>query len=360
MRVTGYRLAMLRVPLREVFTTALRRVDQVEDLVLVLETDCGRTGYGSAPATRAITGEDHASIIAALEHDLLPPVVGAGVDALPALLASLPGGNSNARAALEVALFDLAAQDRGLPLCQLLGGAPGTLHTSLTISVNAPAAMAASARAALERGFTCLKLKLGGEPAEDLQRVRHVAVAVAGAASLYLDANQACNLEQACWLLAQLAGEGIAVELLEQPLPAGDLDGMARLRQRVKTPVMADESVFDPEDAARVIAAGAADILNIKLVKSGGVSGALAIADQAAAAGLSCMMGCMLESAIGVAAAAHVAAARPEVITRVDLDAPLLARGDPVRGGTRFSAAAISLNRTPGLGIAAIDGLDYL
>lgn len=360
MRVSAYRLAMLRAPLREVFSTALRRVEQVEDLVLLLDSDCGRTGYGSAPATRAITGEDHASIIAALERELLPPLIGAELASPPALLAALPAGNSNARAALEVALYDLAAQERGVPLCQLLGGTAATLHTSLTISVDSPAAMAASARTALKRGFRHLKLKLGGGPAEDLQRVRHVAVAVAGAARLYLDANQAWDLDQACWLMAQLAGEGIAVDLLEQPLPAGDLDGMARLRQRVKTPIMADESVFSPEDASRVIAAGAADILNIKLVKSGGISAALAIAGEAAGAGLGCMMGCMLESSIGVTAAAHVAAARPQVITRVDLDAPLLARRDPVAGATRFSGPEVIVGRAPGLGISAIDGLDYL
>lgn len=360
MRVSAYRLAMLRAPLREVFTTALRRVDQVEDVVVLLETECGRVGYGSAPATRAITGEDHASVISALEAELLPQIIDREIDSPAAISAALSGGNRNARSALEVALFDLVAQSRGVPLCRLLGGAPATLYTSLTISLGTPAGMAASARAALDRGFTRLKIKLGGEPGEDVQRVRHVAVAVAGSASLYLDANQAWNLDQAIWVMAQLAGEGIAVDLLEQPLPAADTSGMAQLRQRIRTPVMADESVFDGEDAARVIAAGAADILNIKLIKSGGITGALAIADAAAEAGLGCMMGCMLESAVGVAAAAHVAAARPAVVTRVDLDAPLLASSDPVQGGTRFGGSRIAINHTPGLGITGIEGLEYL
>ena len=360
MKISAYRLAMLRAPLREPFTTALRRVDQVEDVVVVLESACGRVGYGSAPATEAITGAGHTSIIDALREDLLPQVVGRELASVTALTSALAGDNSNASSALETALFDLAAQDAGVPLCSFLGGEPVILSTSLTLSLNEPAAMVSSALAALERGFTHLKVKLGGEPAEDVARVEQVAAAVAGKASLYLDANQAWSIEQATQVMAQLDRAGIVVELLEQPLPAADRPGMALLRQRLATPIMADESVFSATDAAQLIELGAADILNIKLVKSGGITGALAIADTAAAAGLQCMMGCMLESAIGVAAAAHVAAARPATITRVDLDAPLLALGNPVRGGTGFSGSRVAINTTPGLGISSIAGLEYL
>ncbi len=360
MKIAGYRLAMLRAPLREVFTTALRRVEQVEDVVLLLESGCGKIGYGSAPATEAITGANHASIINSLKHVLLPQVVGRDCDNVATLAADLSSENSNARSALEMALFDLAAQDQGIPLCRFLGGEPATLRTSLTLSVNSPRAMAASARLALARGFTGLKVKIGGDPAEDLARVRAVVDAVDGGASLYLDANQAWTVDQAVEVMGLLETAGIVVELLEQPLQADDQAGLAQLRQQLATPIMADESVFSVGDATALIALGAADILNIKLVKSGGITGALAIADVAAAAGMPCMMGCMLESAVGVAAAAHLAAARPATITRVDLDAPLLATHNPVRGGTAFIGSQVNVNQAPGLGIDGISGLEYL
>lgn len=360
MKISGYRLAMLRAPLREVFTTALRRVDQVEDVVLLLESDCGRVGYGSAPATEAITGADHASIVKALKNELLPQVVGRHCDSLAAMVADLSGGNNNARSALETALFDLAAQDAGLPLCRFLGGEPVTLGTSLTLSVNTPDDMAASARVALARGFTRLKVKIGGEPAEDVARVKQVVAAVDGKASIYLDANQAWTQEQAVQVMGLLQRSGVTAELLEQPLPAADKAGLAHLRQRLTTPIMADESVFSAADAAALVELGAADILNIKLVKSGGITGALAIADVAAGARIPCMMGCMLESAVGVSAAAHLAAARPATITRVDLDAPLLASHNPVRGGCVFNGPRVEINQAPGLGIRGINGLEYL
>ena len=161
-------------------------------------------------------------------------------------------------------------------------------------------------------------------------------------------------------MINALAANGIAMDLIEQPVPAADLVGLAAVRDAVDVPVMADESVFSVRDAAALIHAGAADILNIKLVKSGGISGALGIVDTAADAGISCMMGCMLESPIAVSAAAHVAAARSAVIHRVDLDAPMLCRENPISGGTLFAGARVELNQAPGLGITSVQGLEYL
>ena len=173
MRVSAYRLAILRVPLHEPFRTALRQVNQVEDVVLVLESSCGRMGYGSAPATQAITGEDHDSIIASLENTLLPWAMHQEFEGLTGLrdkLAALVSDNVNARCALEVALFDLAAQVAREPLYAFLGGGPQHLHTGITVSVGEPSAMAEGAQRALARGFRSLKLKVGGAVADDVAR----------------------------------------------------------------------------------------------------------------------------------------------------------------------------------------------
>jgi L-Ala-D/L-Glu epimerase / N-acetyl-D-glutamate racemase len=363
MRVSTYRLAILRVPLHEPFRTALRQVNQVEDVVLVLESSCGRMGYGSAPATQAITGEDHGSIIASLENTLLPWAMRQEFEGLTGLrdkLAALVSDNVNARCALEVALFDLAAQVAGEPLYAFLGGSPQHLHTGITVSVGEPSAMAEGAQRALARGFRSLKLKVGGAVADDVARVARVAAAIGADGRIYLDANQAWSAREAIEAITTIEGLGIACELVEQPVPAEDIEGLSQVRAAVNTPVMADESVFNCADARQIIDRAAADILNIKLVKSGGIEGALQIVDVAAEAGIKCMMGCMLESAVGVSAAAHLAAACASTITRVDLDAPVLCRENPLSGGAVFDGPGVALNQTPGLGIEGIRGLEYL
>lgn len=364
MRITGFRLARLRVPLKTPFKTALREVDAIDDVVLLLDTDSGAVGYGSAPATAMITGETHASIIEALSRHIAPRVIGRDISELPALLdtvANAMAHNSSAKAAADIALHDLAAQSAGLSLARFLGGsAVQELTTDVTISVNDVAKMVGDTRDALALGFTALKVKVGKVIAEDLARIRAIHAAVAGRATLRLDANQGWTPEEAVAAVLAIEAEGIVLELVEQPVKGYDLEGLRFVRERVRTPVMADEAVFSPHEAQRVLREGAADILNIKLMKSGGLAGASRIAALASEQGAPCMMGCMLESSIGVAAAAHFAAAHSAAVTLIDLDSPALGQFDPVDGNTRFDHARIHLGDTPGLGIRGIAGLQFI
>ena len=361
MKILRAELAMLRIPLRTPFRTALRTVDRVEDVVLQLHADDGRVGYGSAPATPQITGDTHASIIADLRERLLPRLLGRELADLPALLAELQARAStgvSARAATEVALHDLAAQAAGLPLFRFLGGTKLVLATDLTISVDALPKMLADVREAMARGFTSLKVKLGKDADEDIERVRAISRAANGRASLRLDANQGWSAEQAIRVMSALESEGVQAELLEQPVGARDIDGLARVAAAIRTPVMADESVFGPAEVEGIASRRAARILNIKLVKAAGIGPALGIAQAARAHRLECMMGCMLEGPIGVAAAAHVAAACADVVTRVDLDGPSLCRFDPVVSNVSFDGPTIRLGEAPGLGITSVRGLE--
>ena len=363
MRIVRAELAMLRIPLRTPFRTALRTVERVEDVVLRLHADDGRIGHGSAPATPQITGDTHASIIADLRERLLPLLVGCELAELPGLLASLQAQAAtgvSARAAADVALHDLAAQERGEPLYRYLGGTGATLSTDLTISVDELPKMLADVREALARGFTALKIKLGKNAEEDIQRVRAIDAMVAGRARLRLDANQGWSAEQAIRVMRSLEAAGIEAELLEQPVGAKDLEGLARVAAAIRTPVMADESVFGPDQVEAIVQARAARILNIKLVKAAGIAPALEIAQAARRHRLDCMMGCMLESPIGVAAAAHVAAACADVVTRVDLDGPSLCQFDPVASNVVFDGASIGFGDAPGLGITEIRGLESI
>jgi len=362
-RIVRAELAMLRIPLRTPFRTALRTVEQVEDVVLRLHADDGRVGHGSAPSTPQITGDTHASILAALRGTLLPRVLGRELDDLPALLAELQAcvpDEVSAKSAVEVALHDLAAQQAGLPLFRFLGGDTRVLRTDLTISVDSLPKMLADVDEALARGFNALKIKLGKDPVEDVARIRAIDAAVGGRAALRLDANQGWGAEQAIAVMREIEAAGIGAELLEQPVLAADIEGLARVSAAIDTPVMADESVFGPTQVARIARLRAARILNIKLVKAAGIGPALAIAAEARRHGLDCMMGCMLEGPIGVAAAAHVAAACTGGVTRVDLDGPSLCLHDPVTSNVSFDGPAIRLGEAPGLGITRIDGMEII
>ena len=140
------------------------------------------------------------------------------------------------------------------------------------------------------------------------------------------------------------------LELVEQPVKAQDLEGMKYVTERVHTPIMADESVFGPTEVIDLIRMRAADIINIKLMKTGGISNAIRIADIAAMYGVECMIGCMIETSISVAAAVHVAVAKSNVITKVDLDGPSLCAFNPVDGGVMFNESEISVTDAPGPG----------
>lgn len=361
MKITHLSLHMLRVPLRTPFVTALRTVEQVEDIVVMVHTDSGHVGHGEAPPTAVITGDTHASIIVAIRHHIGPRLIGEDVADLNRLVGLIQGAlpkNPSAKAAVEIALYDLFGQLHGAPLYQLLGGGHPVITTDLTISVDGVEKMVADSIAAVDRGFRALKIKVGKDSALDIDRVRAIHAAVGDRAALRLDANQGWTAEQAVQVLQSLEAAGVMLELVEQPVKAHDLAGMRHVRERVQTPVMADESVFGPLEAIELIRMEAADIINIKLMKSGGISNALRIADIAAMHGVDCMIGCMLESSISVAAAVHVAVAKAGVITKVDLDGPSLCQFDPVDGGVDFDDATITVSDAPGLGIRAVRGLE--
>ncbi len=353
MKITEIRFGMLRVPLKTAFKTALRTVEQVEDVVVMVHTDTGHVGYGSAPATAVITGDTHGSIMDAVRHYIAPRVIGqdiADLNRITHLVQSTMEKNTSAKAAVEIAVYDLWGQLYGAPLYQLLGGGDPVITTDITISVDYIDKMVADSMAAVERGFESLKIKVGKDIGVDIERTKAIHAAVEGRALLRLDANQGWTPKQAVYALQTLEDAGVKLELVEQPVKAHDLEGLRYVTERVHTPVMADESVFGPMEVIELIRMRAADIVNIKLMKTGGISNAVRIADICGLYGVDCMIGCMLESSIGVAAAVHLAVAKSDVISKVDLDGPSLCMFDPVAGGVIFNESEISVTDAPGLG----------
>lgn len=363
MKITDIKLGMLRVPLKTPFKTALRTVNQVEDVVVVIETDTGHKGYGEAPPTAVITGDTHGSIIEAIRTLIRPKLIGMKVENLNDILATISQSavrNSSAKAAVEIAVYDLFAQFYDAPLYKILGGGEPTLSTDITISVDYIDKMVADSVAAVERGFESLKIKVGKDIGVDIERVKAIYGAVEGRALLRLDANQGWTPKEAVYAIRTLEDAGIKLELVEQPVKAADLAGMKYVTERVYTPVMADESGFGPREVIELIQMRAADIINIKLMKTGGIANAMKIADICGVYDMQCMIGCMLETSISVSAAAHLAVAKANIITKVDLDGPSLCQFNPVKGAIEFDDSEIRISDAPGLGITQIDGLEML
>ena len=357
MKITDVRLGKISVPLRTPFKTALRTVCSVEDVIVEIHTDDGRIGYGEAPPTGPITGDTTLAIIGAIQDHIGKSIVGMDVDDFEDVLQKVQKsiiGNTSAKAAVDMALWDLYGQKYGIPVYKMMGGARKNITTDITISVNDPETMVKDSLIALDRGYDCLKMKVGINPDMDVARLKAVRQAVGNDVTIRIDANQAWAPKQAVKILNAMQDQGLQIELVEQPVHAHDLEGMKYVTERSYVPVLADESLYSPADAATILRMGAADLLNIKLMKCGGLYNALKICTMAEVYGVECMIGCMLEAKISVNAAVHLACAK-KVITKVDLDGPVLCSEDPILGGAVFNEKDITVSDAPGLGILGVE-----
>ena len=356
MRITGIATGEIQIPLARPFKTALRTVERVEDIVVRVTAENGMVGYGEAPPTAVITGDTKGSVLAAIHQHIAPAITGMDILCLDEVIERMAGsikGNTSAKAAVDMALYDLWGKVLGQPLWRLLGGYRPSFQTDITISVNPVPQMVADSLAAVKEGYRILKVKVGKEGMADIPRIAAIREAVGPDVSIRVDANQGWTVKDSIHIISAMEDRGLEIELVEQPVPARDLEGMARITQAVYTPILADESVFSPADAVEIIRRGAADLINIKLMKTGGIHEALKICGIASLYGVECMMGCMLESKLAVSAAAHLCAAKG-IVTRADLDGPSLCSVDPFQGGPAYDGAMIRMNDTPGIGITSV------
>jgi len=384
-RVEAVSCTRLRVPLHTPFVTALRRTESTDTLVVQITDSDGNTGWGEAPQVWQVTGESLAGATACIEEMLAPLVVGRDVDDWQELAAAVQRAvarNFGAKAAVDVALHDLVARRAAVTLAALLRG-PGSGATSATgtgdnghgrVSANAgptagstadvvPTDVTLSAGSADELGptarrrvaerFTTLKMKVGTDAATDVARVRAVRDAVGPDVTIRLDANQGWTPEDAVEVIRALERAELAVELVEQPVAGDDVEGLAWVRSRVGLPVMADESLYSLRDLDRVLRLEAADMVNVKLAKCGSLGVAMALLRKATEHGLGTIVGSMMETHIGVGAAARLVAANPTSLTS-DLDAAWWAARTPVVGGLTYAGSTVTLPAAPGLGIDAL------
>ena len=353
--VVAVRCHRHRAPLLRPFVTAARRTESVEYVVAEVELAGGTIGQGSAAETVAVTGGSAETIAAALTGPLRAAVevVTDSVAGLSDRVAAALEGATSAKAALEVALHDAWARAADRPLVELLGGRlEDGLMNDMTISLEDPEVMARHAREAVAAGEQILKIKLGHDIAADRERLAAV-VDAAPHARLRLDANQGWSPSQAIEIITGFEAAGLPIDLVEQPVAAANIEGLAGVTAAVSLPIMADEAVWSVEDARRLVDTGACDLLNIKLSKTGGLRGALAIAEVAQSAGVECMLGAMMEPRISITAAAHLAIAHP-AITMIDLDPPAWFASDVPAGGYLQDGAWLRLTGGPGLGLAQL------
>ena len=184
---------------------------------------------------------------------------------------------------------------------------------------------------AVKQGFDILKVKVGKEGEKDVERIAAIRAAVGPDVQLRVDANQGWEAKEAVRIIRAMEDRGLCLDLVEQPVPAMDTDGLEHVTRNVETPILADEAVFSPRDAENIIRRRAADLINIKLMKTGGIWNALQICRMAEENGVECMLGCMLESRLSVAAAAHLAAGQ-KIVTPRRSGRPLPVRHRPLRG----------------------------
>lgn len=349
LKITGVDIYKSDIELREPFRIAIMEIRRAQSLFIRINTNQDIYGMGEANPTWGITGETQA-IDAAGAGDLARLILDKDPLDIENRMREIDRflvRNSTLRSAFDMALYDILGKAAGLPLYALIGGGRRSFWTDNTIGIADPDSMAQKAAGYKDQGFQAIKVKLGTTADQDIQRIRKIREAIGSDLPIRIDANQGWDYTTAVAVLKSL--EPMGIEYCEQPVAYWDYENMRRIRQNTSIAIMADESLFDHHDAFKLASMGCCDFFNIKLAKAGGIHTALKINAIAEGSGIRCMVGCMMETRLGLTAAAHVVSARPN-IRYADLDGYLALKDDPVVGGAQYQAGEITLPETPGHG----------
>lgn len=340
----------IRLPLKRPFKIAYDTYHDIESLVVRIDTTTGLTGWGEAVVDQHVSGETWQSARTLITQELALLLIGQPAEAIGAFhhRANLRTRHSpSAKAALDIALHDLLARQCGLPLYSLLGG---RFHRQLelpsVISMLAPEEMARQAAEACRQGHRSIKIKLGDTAQADIERIARVREAISPNTALRVDANQGWSAKQALQVIA--GSRSHRVDWYEQPVDIENLEALARVTQATDAVIMADEPIHGTRDMLQVIRLAAADMVNIKLMKSSGLHAARCMAELGMAADIPCQIGSMVESSIATLAGAHLALAHPNIIAN-DLVGPAMISSDVA--DLPGDQTCIRLDDAPGLGV---------
>ena len=331
-----------KIPLAKPFVTALRRVEVVEFVRVYVTVTDSLQGIGEAPATKAITGEDIETILDSIDS-LRKELIGKKIQEAQTILHKSSIGSS-AKAAIDIALFELACKEKQQSIVEFLKVKDFTpLQSDVTISLSEIPQMLQNAKDALKSSMPILKVKVGSDVAHAIE-VTKLLRKECPDATLLIDANQAWGLDESLAYVRAVNGQNIA--LIEQPVRADDVASLKEITRQSSIPILADEAVFTLQDVKKVVESQSADMINIKLMKCGGVTKAIEILEYAREQGVVCMLGSMLEGPYSINAALYLAFAYRDVIGFVDLDSPMLYREKPDSLDFTFVGATISYARS--------------
>lgn len=339
-------------------TTVKRPLPILEYLLVTLRTDEGLTGVGESPVDIGFFGHTLEDVQTAIEDYLGPQLIGHDPYDREYIMSLIDfRGNSCAKAGIDLALHDLLGKSLGVPVSTLLGGRHQTrVPVAVEIAGGAPDAMAQECLRFMGLGVRAFKPKIGGYPDEDADRLHAIREAVGPDISIRADANQGYNPKEAIRLCRLAERYNVGLELLEQPVPAWDLQGMALVRRSVDTLIEADESCYTMHDALQLVRHEAADVINIKIGKAGGLYQAKKIVAVAEAAGLKCVLGTAFGLGVEMAAKLHLAASTLAVVdavefTEIGLHSNLLATPYGSAFGLPLVDGCLPVPSEPGLGV---------
>ena len=341
MKIIQLEIYKYLIKLKESFITSLGLLDCAENVIVIIRTDKGITGFGECSPFMTINGEsiETCFIVAQYLAKILKGKNPLDISECSVAMDSVIYGNSSIKSAFDIALYDIASQDAGLPLYAFLGGNNHkTLTTDYTVSISDTNKMVRDAIKIRDNGFQVIKVKLGESKEKDVECIRLMREAIGMTIPIRIDANQGWDTDEAIQTLIALAPFNI--QHCEEPIPRWNFMELSKVRKQSPIPIMADESCCDHHDAKRLIDLTACDFLNVKLGKSSGFFKALKIIKLAEQGGIKIQVGGFLESRLGFTASAHLALTSDNII-HCDFDTPLMFVEDPVVGGITYDSTGI-------------------
>lgn len=355
MHITKVELHTISLPLNEPFIVSYTAYDSIPAIIIKIHTNTGVVGYGESVPDEHVTGESLQGVHAALKHQLIPAVLGEDPRNIQHIHTKMNDAlvlNGAAKAAIDIACYDILGKISNLPIYALLGGRKEeNPMIPMVLSILEPDVLAKQAKEAMDAGYKEIKMKLGTDPIKDVERVRAVREAVGPHIPIKVDANQGWKtVSTARKVMIDL--EPYQLSWVEQPLPKGDHTFFKRLKEHTSIPLMADESLVEPQDLRTFLLDQSVDYINIKLMKSGGIYPAHKLATQAELFSISCQIGSMVESSIASAAGFHVATSKQNIIS-TEISGPTRFSIDT--GNLSYNIPYVQLPDGPGLGIEVDD-----